>query len=59
MNDKINVAYGLLMSAFEVLEDADLFDDICANVSVFHDEYCEEIEERGYAERILELCHGK
>lgn len=56
----IDYAYGYLVCAFELLGDADLFDELCANVSVHYDEFIEEVENEEYADNILGLClNGK
>jgi hypothetical protein len=57
--NNIGFAYSYLITAFELLNNADLFDKLCENVSVRYDEYMEEIEKEDqeeYAQSILELC---
>lgn len=53
--DNIEIALIHMMAAFELLSDADLFDELCDAVSMNYDEILEE----DYADRIVDLCNGK
>ncbi|MGZ7118215.1 MAG: hypothetical protein ACXVH2_00750 [Methanobacterium sp.] len=56
----VEMAYGFLIKAFELLGNADLFDTLCADVSIHYDEFIEDGKNEEFGDKILELClNGK